>query len=75
MRKNNVTNTNRSSNISTTLSVVSSSIPGGGVSLESGRGFRGSVSINGVRSRTTYFKTRLGAVRALNRLKRELLMR
>lgn len=41
----------------------------GGVSFETRRSsYRGSVTLNGVRHRTKYFATRLGAKRALNKL-------
>jgi hypothetical protein len=45
----------------------------GGVSMERGRGFRARITVGSVRRSTGYFKTRIAAVRALNRLRRELL--
>lgn len=44
-------------------------VPNGGVSFESSRGYRGSVTVKGVRLRTTYFKTRRAALKALNVLR------
>ena len=52
--------------------LVAVSLPKGGVSLETGRGYRGSVTVQGRRHRTKRDGTRLGALRALNRLRGEL---
>jgi len=45
----------------------------GGISLEMGRGYRGSVNVNGKRHRTRHHASRSAAQRALNSLRRELL--
>lgn len=45
----------------------------GGVSLEIGKGYRGSITVNGKRYRTKRHQTRTGAQRELNTLKRSVL--
>lgn len=49
-------------------------VPNGGVSFESARGYRGSVTVNGVRRRTGYFKTRRAALKALTTLRSNILL-
>ena len=50
-------------------------VPNGGVSFESARNsYRGSVTVNGVRRRTAYFKTRRAALKALSTLRETILM-
>ena len=47
----------------------------GGVSFEVARNaYRGSVTVNGVRRRTAYFKTRRAALNALSALRETILM-
>lgn len=58
---------NRNRNTGTNLNVK------GGVSLEIGRGYRGSVTLNGKRYRTKRHETRTAAQRELNALKRSVL--
>lgn len=45
----------------------------GGVSLEIGKGYRGSITVNGKRYRTKRHQTRTGAQRELNALRRSVL--
>lgn len=59
-------NRNRNSNSNVTL-------PKGGVSLEVGRGYRGSVTVNGKRHRTRRHSTKTGALRELNAIRGELM--
>lgn len=48
-------------------------LPKGGVYLESGRGYRGSVTVNGQRHRTRRHATRAAALRELNAIRGELM--
>jgi hypothetical protein len=61
-------NRNRSNNINRNIS-----LPKGGVSLESGRGYRGSVTVNGKRHRTRRHSTKSAALRELNAIRGELM--
>lgn len=53
---------------------VAVTVPSGGVHFEASLNrYRGSVTVNRVCYRTARFATRIGALRALNRLRRELI--
>lgn len=58
---------NRNQNNNTNLTVK------GGVSLETGKGYRGSITLNGKRYRTKRHETQTAARRELNALKRSVL--
>lgn len=64
--------TNRIRKSNRTTNAAATSISKGGVSLEAGRGYRGSVSVNGRRYRTRRHETKTAALRALNQLRANL---
>lgn len=64
-----MTNRNRNSNRNSNLIVL----PKGGVSLEVGRGYRGTLTVNGKRYRTRRYRTRVGAQRELNSIRSDLM--
>ena len=61
-------NSNRNRNNNRTIS-----LPKGGISLEAGRGYRGSVTVNGKRHRTRRHSTKSAALRELNAIRGELM--
>lgn len=61
-------NRNRNRNSNTNIA-----LPKGGVSLEAGRGYRGSITVNGKRHRTRRHSTKTAAIRELNVIRGELM--
>lgn len=64
-----MTNRNKNRNNNTNLALL----PKGGVSLEIGRGYRGSVTVDGKRYRTRRHSTKKAALRELNNIRGELM--
>lgn len=64
---------NRNSNKNNTKSNNLTVLPKGGVSLEVGRGYRGSITVDGRRYRTRHYATKRAALKELNTIRGELM--